>query len=66
VMIGADACRVSFGYWLGQVATGTEVVVTRRGKRIAKLTAVGPASAPAPGTVAVPPLLPPEAATGSP
>jgi prevent-host-death family protein len=53
--ISAESCRVSFGYWLDRVAAGDEVVVTRRGKPIARLTAAAPAVRPA--TAAVPPPL---------
>jgi antitoxin (DNA-binding transcriptional repressor) of toxin-antitoxin stability system len=71
VTIGADSCRVFFGYWLDQVAAGQEVVVTRRGKPMIRLSAaaepsavpfVEPAVAPAAPLAtqtAQPPLLPP-------
>jgi antitoxin (DNA-binding transcriptional repressor) of toxin-antitoxin stability system len=52
--IGAEKCRVSVGHWLDQVAAGEDIVVTRRGKPMIRLTAVGPGPAPVPGTVAVP------------
>jgi antitoxin (DNA-binding transcriptional repressor) of toxin-antitoxin stability system len=52
VTIGADACRVSFGYWLEKAAAGQEVVVTRRGRPMIRLSAV----APAPRTLAITPL----------
>ena len=65
VTIGADSCRVSFGYWLDRVAAGEDVVVTRRGKPMIRLTAVAPASAPPSVKPAVPRLLPPLTATGS-
>ena len=56
VSVGADACRQSFGYWLDQVAAGDDVVVTRRGKPMVRLTRAAPAPqlAVAPGT---PPLV---------
>jgi hypothetical protein len=63
--IGADSCRVSFGYWLDRVAAGEDAVVTRRGKPMIRLTAVAPASAPPSVKPAVPPVLPPVTATGS-
>ncbi len=43
--IGADSCRVSFGYWLDRVAAGEDLVVTRRGKPMIRLTTVTPDSA---------------------
>jgi len=46
--IGADDCRVSFGYWLDRVVAGEDVIVTRRGKPLVRLTAVAPTSAPVP------------------
>jgi PD-(D/E)XK endonuclease len=46
VTIGADSCRASLGYWLDRVAAGEEVVVTRRGKPMVRMTATGPASPP--------------------
>jgi prevent-host-death family protein len=42
--IGADTCRDAFGCWLDRVAAGQDVIVTRRGKPMVKLTAVAPAS----------------------
>jgi prevent-host-death family protein len=42
VSIGADSCRVSLGYWLDRVAAGEEVVITRRGKPMVRLTAAAP------------------------
>ena len=63
--IGADSCRVSLGYWLDRVATGEDVVVTRRGKPMVRLTAAAPASTPPPGWAATPSLLPPATGTGS-
>ena len=63
VSIGADSCRVSFGHWIDQVAAGKDVVVTRRGKPMIRLTAVAPASAPPSGKAARPiPMLPARAA----
>jgi antitoxin (DNA-binding transcriptional repressor) of toxin-antitoxin stability system len=59
VSIGADACRVSFGYWLGMVAAGEDVMVTRRGKPMVRLTAAAPTSQPLPvGAPTSQPLLP--------
>ena len=66
VTIGADSCRESFGYWLDRVATGEDVVVTRRGRPMIRMTAAAPASTPPPGTGAVPPPLAPIAPPGSP
>jgi prevent-host-death family protein len=42
VSISAESCRVSLGYWLDHVAAGKDVVVTRRGKPMARLTAAAP------------------------
>jgi prevent-host-death family protein len=53
VTISAEGCRVSFGHWVDRAAAGEDVVVTRRGKPMIRLTAVTPAPAPAPETVAV-------------
>ena len=64
VTVGAEACRVRFGYWLDRVVAGDEVVVTRRGRRLIKLTAVAPPPAAVHGMLAAP-LIPPEAAGGS-
>ncbi|MBV9414297.1 MAG: type II toxin-antitoxin system prevent-host-death family antitoxin [Solirubrobacterales bacterium] len=66
VSIGADSCRVSLGYWLDRVAAGQDVVVTRRGKPMVRLTAAAPAPEPPVSTVApqilaatvLPPLVP--------
>jgi prevent-host-death family protein len=65
VSIGADSCRVSFGYWLDRVAAGEDLVVTRRGKPMVKLTAVAPAPRPLRAPVAPPFLLPHASETGS-
>jgi len=56
---------VSFGYWLYRVAAGEDVVVTRRGQPMIRLTAVAPAPAPPTVKPAVPPLLSPLTAAGS-
>lgn len=55
VTVSADSCRHSFGQWLDQVAAGQDVVVTRRGKPMIRLTAAAAASPP-PSTAAVTPL----------
>jgi prevent-host-death family protein len=62
--IGAEACRDSFGCWLDRVAAGQDVVVTRRGKPMVKLTAVAPASLPACHKPEVQLLLPPLTGAG--
>lgn len=54
VTIGADSCRVSFGCWLDRVARGEDIVVTRRGKPMIRLSAAVPASASPSGKAAVP------------
>jgi antitoxin (DNA-binding transcriptional repressor) of toxin-antitoxin stability system len=43
--VSAEACRVSFGYRLDRVAAGEDLVVTRRGKPMIRLTTVTPDSA---------------------
>jgi len=57
VTIGADACRVALGYWLDRVVAGDDVIVTRRGKPLVRLTAIAPTSAPAPCGPALAPVL---------
>jgi prevent-host-death family protein len=47
------------GYWLDQVAAGQDVVVTRRGKPMVRLTSAAPAPQPLSATEA-PPLVPTE------
>jgi prevent-host-death family protein len=59
VSIGADSCRDSLGYWLDRAASGEDVVVSRRGKPLARLTPIAPASQPPPAAVARPLLCPP-------
>jgi len=59
VSIGADSCRVSLGHWLDQVAAGQDVVVTRRGRPIVRLTAAAPAPHARRAAVAPPVLVPP-------
>jgi hypothetical protein len=59
VSIGADSCRVSLGYWLDRVAAGEDVVVTRRGKPMVRLSAVAPAPQPLVATETPPLLFPP-------
>lgn len=69
VSIGADSCRDSLGYWLDRVAASQDVVVSRRGKPMARLTAAAPAPELPVPTVApailaarvLPPLVPPSA-----
>jgi antitoxin (DNA-binding transcriptional repressor) of toxin-antitoxin stability system len=62
VTVGADACRIAFGYWLDRVAAGQDAVVTRRGRPMIRLTAAAPASAPPTGAT-TPPAPKPGAAT---
>jgi antitoxin (DNA-binding transcriptional repressor) of toxin-antitoxin stability system len=50
VTIGAEVCRGSLGRWLDRVAAGEDVVVTRRGKPMIRLTAVTRASDTPPGS----------------
>jgi prevent-host-death family protein len=42
VTVTAESCRVSFGYWVDQVARGQDVVITRRGKPMIRLTVAAP------------------------
>ena len=58
LMIGADTFRESLGFWLDQVAAGEEVVVTRRGKPMVRVTTMGPASPSPPGRPAIAALSP--------
>jgi prevent-host-death family protein len=60
--IGAETCRAFLGYWLDRVAAGEDVVVTRRGKPMARLTAAAPAVQPVPAAVPRPVAAPPLAA----
>jgi prevent-host-death family protein len=50
---------VSFGSWLDRVAAGEDVMVTRRGKPLVRLTAAAPASEPVARAVALPLRVPP-------
>jgi prevent-host-death family protein len=52
VTVGADACRVQFGYWIDRVRAGEDVVVTRRGAPVIRLCRAASALAPQPGPVA--------------
>jgi prevent-host-death family protein len=77
VTVGADAFRIRFGYWIDRVRAGQEVLVTRRGKSVIRLTPVAPASAAPADPVAAAPaattlpsmasllLFPPATAAGS-
>lgn len=42
--VSAESCRVRFGYWIERVRAGEDVVVTRRGKAMIRLTAAAPPS----------------------
>ena len=64
--VSAESCRVRFGYWIERVHAGEDVVVTRRGKPMVRLTAAAPAPAPQPGPAAPPHLIVPPAATARP
>jgi prevent-host-death family protein len=55
VTVGADPCRIRFGYWIERVRAGEDVVVTRRGRPIVRLTAAAPIPASEPGRAAAPP-----------
>ena len=58
VTVSADACRDSFGQWMDRVAAGEDVVVSRRGKPIIRLTAAAPASTPLPSPAPIPAVAP--------
>ena len=53
VTVGADLCRTRFGHWIERVRAGEDVVVTRRGRPVIRLTTVAPALPPQLGAVAV-------------
>jgi prevent-host-death family protein len=36
--VGADPCRARFGYWIERVRAGEDVLVTRRGTPMIRLT----------------------------
>jgi prevent-host-death family protein len=68
VMVGADSCRIRFGYWIERVRAGQDVVVTRRGTPVIRLTTAAAAvpplgivasSVPQPDSEATPHLLAP-------
>jgi len=40
--VGAHRFRNLFGYWLERVESGGEVIVTKRGRRVARLTGLAP------------------------
>jgi antitoxin (DNA-binding transcriptional repressor) of toxin-antitoxin stability system len=52
VMVGADPCRIRFGYWIERVRAGQDVVATRRGRPMIRLTAALEAAAPGLGSPA--------------
>jgi prevent-host-death family protein len=63
ITVGAHEFRDKFGYWMQRVAAGEEIVITRRGRRYARLgpadrslatTDTAPAEAPAAGPEAPP------------
>jgi prevent-host-death family protein len=59
VVVGAHEFREKFGYWMERAAGGDEILITRRGRRYARLGPPGPQlattdSAPAPAPAAVP------------
>jgi prevent-host-death family protein len=49
--VSADSCRTRFGYWIERVRVGEDVVVTRRGTPVIKLTTAAPATTPLLGMV---------------
>jgi prevent-host-death family protein len=44
--VGADSCRTRFGYWIERVRAGQDVVVTRRGTPVIRLTPAAAAGPP--------------------
>jgi antitoxin (DNA-binding transcriptional repressor) of toxin-antitoxin stability system len=53
------------GQWIDRVCAGQDLVVTRRGKPVMRLTAVAPPTLTPSADPAVPRLPPPESAGGS-
>jgi antitoxin (DNA-binding transcriptional repressor) of toxin-antitoxin stability system len=64
VTVPAEECRVSFGYWIDRVAAGEDVIVTRRGQPMIRLSAFVQAPAP-PSEAPAPLLMPQDAEAGS-
>jgi prevent-host-death family protein len=58
VTVPADACRVCFGYWIDRVVAGENVIVTRRGRPVIRMSAVVPSSAPRPSEAPAPRFMP--------
>src|SRR6476646_7077627 len=52
-LVSADSCRMHLGHWIDRVAAGEDVLVTRRGKPMIRLTSIAEVSAPT-GTAAAP------------
>jgi prevent-host-death family protein len=46
VTVGAEPCRTQFGYWIERVRAGQDVVVTRRGTPVIRLTTAAAAVPP--------------------
>jgi prevent-host-death family protein len=40
-VVGANPFRNHFGYWMERAAAGADVLVTRRGRPLVKLSAAG-------------------------
>jgi prevent-host-death family protein len=40
--VRADECRIRFGYWIDRVRAGDDLIVTRRGTPVVRLTAAAP------------------------
>jgi prevent-host-death family protein len=40
--VGANAFRDRFGYWMERAAAGEEILITRHGRRFARLSAADP------------------------
>lgn len=63
--VKADVLRTRLGHWIDRVAAGEDVLVTRRGKAMIRLTSATPASASASAMATGAPRLPPATAAGS-
>jgi prevent-host-death family protein len=70
VVVGAHQFRNQFGYWMERAAAGDEILITRRGRRYARLGPPDPQLAttdiaPAPEPIADPAVSPPDTARTS-
>lgn len=63
--VNADAFRTGLGHWIDRVSAGEDVLVTRRGRAVMRVTAVAPPTLTPAAEPAEPPLPIPELAGGS-